>query len=101
MEDQYARLLFNTHTIRIVPKNAPIVASSFVLWEFEKARSLVFSETILANVFVEDPGAIARTRLIFDRLDEIALSAEQSRSRLAEYVSPPREGLDDSGPYLA
>ena len=101
MEDQYARLLFNTHTIRIVPKNAPIVASSFVLWEFEKARSLVFSETILANVFVEDPGAIARTRLIFDRLDEIALSAEQSRSKLAEYVSAPRKGLDDSGPHLA
>ncbi|MDX8053103.1 helix-turn-helix transcriptional regulator [Lentzea sp. BCCO 10_0798] len=101
MEDQYARLLFNTHIIRIVPKDAPIVASSFVLWEFEKARSLVFSETIHANVFVEDPGAIARTRLIFDRLDQLALSAEQSRSRLAEYVSPPREDSDDSGPHLA
>lgn len=101
MEDQYARLLFNTHTIRIVPKDAPIVASGFVLWEFHRARPLVFSETNLANVFVEDPGAIARTRLFFDRLDEVALSAEQSRSMLAEYVSPPREGLDDSGPYLA
>ncbi|MCR3754373.1 hypothetical protein LX88_008385 [Lentzea californiensis] len=101
MEDQYARLLFNTHIIRIVPKDAPIVASSFVLWEFEKARSLVFSETIHANVFVEDPGAIARTRLIFDRLDQLALSAEQSRSKLAEYVSPPREDFDDSGPHLA
>ncbi|GGM92434.1 transcriptional regulator [Lentzea pudingi] len=101
MEDQYARLLFNTHTVRIVPKDAPIVASSFVLWEFEKARSLVFSETIHANVFVEDPGAIARTRLLFDRLDQVALSAEQSRSKLADYVSPPREDFDDSGPHLA
>ncbi|NKE60045.1 helix-turn-helix domain-containing protein [Lentzea sp. PSKA42] len=101
MEDQYARLLFNTHIIRIVPKDAPIVATSFVLWEFEKARSLVFSETIHANVFVEDPGAIARTRLIFGRLDEVALSAEQSRSKLAEYVSPPREDVDDPGPHLA
>ncbi|RDI18381.1 helix-turn-helix domain-containing protein [Lentzea flaviverrucosa] len=101
MEDQYARLLFNPHTIRIVPKDAPIVASSFVLWEFDKARPLVFSETNLANVFVEDPGAIARTRLLFGLLDELALSAEQSRSKLAEYVSPPREDFDDSGPHLA
>ncbi|MFJ8967197.1 helix-turn-helix domain-containing protein [Lentzea sp. NPDC102401] len=57
MEDQYARLLFNPHIIRIVPKDAPIVASSFVLWEFDKARPLVFSETNLANVFV---GSAAR-----------------------------------------
>ncbi len=101
MRSQYARLLFRTHTIRIVPKDAPIVASGFVLWEFDKARPLVFSEAILANVFVEDPGAIARTRLFFSRLDEVALSAEQSRSKLAEYVSRPREDLDDSGPHLA
>lgn len=80
MEDQYARLLFNPHIIRIVPKDAPIVASSFVMWEFDKVRPLIFSETNLANVFVEDPGAIARTRLLFGLLDELALSAEQSRS---------------------
>ncbi|SER45407.1 Helix-turn-helix domain-containing protein [Lentzea xinjiangensis] len=101
MEDQYARLLFNTHTIRIVPKDAPIVASGFVLWEFAKVRPLVFSETNLANVFVEDPGAIARTRLFFGRLDEVALSADQSRSMLAEYVSRPREDLHDPEPHLA
>ncbi|MFS8095759.1 helix-turn-helix domain-containing protein [Lentzea alba] len=101
MEDQYARLLFNTHTIRIVPANAPMAATGCVLWEFEKARPVVFSETNLAKVFVEDPGAIARTRLLFDRLDQVALSAEQSRSKLAEYVGQPREGLDDSGPSLA
>ncbi|HEX7302280.1 helix-turn-helix transcriptional regulator [Lentzea sp.] len=101
MRNQYARLLHRTHAIRIVPRDAPVVASSFVLWEFEKARSLVFSEAILANVFVEDPGAIARTRLFFHRLDEVALSAEQSRDKLAEYAGRPREGLDDSGPHLA
>ncbi|SDK81022.1 Helix-turn-helix domain-containing protein [Lentzea albidocapillata subsp. violacea] len=101
MEDQYARLLFDTHTIRIVPANAPIAATGCVLWEYEKARPIVFSETNLAKVFVQDPGAIARTRLLFDRLDQIALSAEQSRGKLAEYVSRPREGHDDSGPHLA
>ncbi|MGW4212379.1 helix-turn-helix domain-containing protein [Lentzea sp. NPDC004789] len=100
MEDQYARLLFNTHTIRIVPANAPIAATSCMLWEFDKVRAVVYSETNLAKVFVQDPGAIARTRLLFDRLDEIALSAEQSRSRLAEYVGRPREEPDHAGPHL-
>jgi hypothetical protein len=101
MEDQYARLLFNTHTLRIVPADAPIAASSCVLWEYEKARPIAFSETDLTHVFVQDLGAIARTRLLFDRLDQISLDAEQSRSKLAEYVGRPREGHDDSGPHLA
>jgi hypothetical protein len=101
MEDQYARLLFDTHTIRIVPADAPVAASSCVLWEYEKARPIAFSETDLTHVFVQDLGAIARTRLLFDRLDQVAMDAEQSRSKLAEYVSRPREGHDDSGPHLA
>ncbi|GLY50750.1 helix-turn-helix transcriptional regulator [Lentzea sp. NBRC 102530] len=101
MEDQYARLLFDTHTIRIVSADAPLAASGCVLWEYEKARPIAFSESDLTNVFVQDPGAIARTRLLFDRLDQVALSAEQSRSKLAEYVSRPREDFDDSGPHLA
>ncbi|MET9632537.1 helix-turn-helix transcriptional regulator, partial [Lentzea sp. NPDC006480] len=100
MEKQYARLLHNTHVLRIVRADAPLVAPNCVLWEYEKARPVVFSETI-AKIFVQGPGAIARTRLLFDRLDEVALSAEQSRQVLAEYVSEPREDLDDAGPHLA
>lgn len=100
MEKQYARLLHNTHVLRIVRADAPLVAPNCVLWEYEKARPVVFSETI-AKIFVQDPGAIARTRLLFDRLDEVALSAEQSRQVLAEYVGEPREDLDDAGPHLA
>jgi len=101
MEAQYTRLLFRTHAVRIVPADAPMAASGCVLWEYEKVKPVVFSETNLAKVFVQDPGAIARTRLLFDRLDQVALSAEQSRSKLAKYVSRPREDLDDSGPHLA
>ncbi|SFR24699.1 Helix-turn-helix domain-containing protein [Lentzea waywayandensis] len=101
MEDQYARLLFHAHAIRVVPADAPVVASSCSLWEFEKSRPVVYSETELTNVYVQDPGAIARTRLLFDRLDEVALDAEQSRSRLADYVGRPREDSDDAGPHLA
>ncbi len=100
MKKQYARLMFKTHVLRIVRADAPIVAPSCVLWEYEKARPVVFSETI-AKVFVQDPGAIARTRLLFDRLDQVALSAEQSRDVLAKYVGGPRGDLDDAGPQLA
>ncbi|KJK44129.1 hypothetical protein UK23_30570 [Lentzea aerocolonigenes] len=101
MREQYKRMLFKTHTIRIVPADAPLAASGCVLWEFAKAHPVAFSETDLTHVFVQDLGAIARTRLLFDRLDRVALDAEQSRSKLAEYVSGPREEPDDAGPHLA
>lgn len=101
MEDQYARLLFNTHAIRIVPVNAPLIATGCVLWEYQKELPIAFTSTDIAKVFVQDPGAIARIRLLFDRLDEVALSVEQSRSKLAEYVGRPREDHDESGPRLA
>ncbi|SFR24443.1 Helix-turn-helix domain-containing protein [Lentzea waywayandensis] len=101
MEDQCAKLLFGAPEIRIVPAHVVVPSSGCVLWEYEKAYPVAFGETDLAKVFVQDPGAIARTRLIFDHLDEVALSAEQSRSKLAEYVSPPREEFDGRGPRLA
>jgi hypothetical protein len=101
MEDQYLRLLFNVHMIRIIPADTPVIASSCALWEYEKAMSVAFIETDLANVFVQDPGAIVRTRLLFDRLAEVALDEEQSRSKLAEYVGGPREDLYDAGTRLA
>jgi hypothetical protein len=101
MEDQYARLLFNTHVIRIVPAHVVVPSSGCVLWEYEKSLPVAFGETDLVKVFVQDPGAIARTRLLFDHLDEVALDAEQSRSKLAEYVGQPRGELDVSGPHLA
>ena len=101
MEDQYARLLFNTHVIRIVPADVVVPSSGCVLWEYEKVLPVAFGETDLAKVFVQDPGAIARTRLLFNHLDQVALDEEQSRSKLAEYVGQPRGELDASGPHLA
>jgi len=101
MADQYARLLFRQFRIRIVPADAALVATSCVLWEFEKALPIAFTSTDLAKVFVQDPGAIARTRLLFDRLAEVALDEEQSRKVLADYVGRPREELNERGPRLA
>ncbi|MDX8030206.1 helix-turn-helix transcriptional regulator [Lentzea sp. BCCO 10_0856] len=101
MEDQHLKLLFNAHMIRIIPADAALIASSCSLWEYERAMPVVFVETDLAKVFVQDPGVIVRTRLLFDRLAEVALDEEQSRSKLAAYVGQPREELDDSGQDLA
>ncbi|WP_112266765.1 helix-turn-helix domain-containing protein [Lentzea terrae] len=101
MEDQYLRLLFSARLVRIIPADVPVIASSCTLWEYEKAMPVGFVDTDHANIFVQDPGAIVRIRLLFDRLAEVALDEEQSRSKLAEYVGRPREDLDDAGTHLA
>ncbi len=101
MKDQYARLSFDTHVVRIVPRDLVVPSYGCVLWEFEKSKPVAFSETDVAQVFVQDPGAIARTRLLFDYLAEVALDAEQSRRKLKEYISPPREENHGRGPRLA
>ncbi len=101
MEDQYARLLFHARIVRIVPADVPAISAGLVLWEFDKAMPVAHSDSDLAKLFVQDPGVIARTRLIFNRLEEVAMDEEQSRRTLAEYVSPPREEFDDTGPHMA
>ncbi|MEU0876999.1 helix-turn-helix transcriptional regulator [Lentzea sp. NPDC005914] len=101
MDEQYTRLLRSAWMVRIIPADTAVIASSCTLWEFDKALSVAFVETDLANVFIQDPGAIVRTRLLFDRLAQVALDAEQSRRVLAEYAGQPREELDDAGTHMA
>lgn len=94
MEDQYLRLLFNSHLVRIVPEEVVAVSAGFVLWEYEAAKAVAYSETEFARVFVQDAGAVARTRLHFDRLAKVALNEEQTRNKLMEYIGRPREEID-------
>ncbi len=103
MEDQYLRLLFNTHQLRIVPAHVsgPAFRSPSVLYEFPKAAPVVFTETDMVQVFAQDKTAVVRARRHFQRLDAIALDEEQSRSKLMEYVSGLREDLHDPGTDLA
>ncbi|ANZ35409.1 hypothetical protein BBK82_04235 [Lentzea guizhouensis] len=98
MEDQCARLLSEKHLIRVVPTRVVVPSNGCLLWEYEKAAPVAFSETELAQVFVQDPSAIARVRLLFDRLAEVALDAEKSRDKLVEYAGR-RHG--DQGPHAA
>ncbi|MFS8095864.1 helix-turn-helix transcriptional regulator [Lentzea alba] len=104
MEEQYLRLLFHTHIVRIVPMaagNGPIRYSPRMLFHFEKLIPVAYSETDLAKVFAHDGAAIAQSREFFKWLDAVALDEGQSRSLLATYVSGPRKDLDAPRAKLA
>lgn len=104
MEEQYLRMLFHTHVLRIVPMSAgPAAAmkSARMLFSFEKMVPVAYSETDLAKVFAHDGQAIAGSREHFKWLDAVALDEGQSRSLLATYVSGLRKDLDEPRAELA
>ncbi|WP_090008033.1 helix-turn-helix domain-containing protein [Lentzea albidocapillata] len=100
-EDQYLRLLFNTHILRIVPAHVTAFRSAVTLYEFGKAAPVVYTDTDTAEVYAQDSVAVARTKRLFQRLDAVALDAEQSKRKLAEYVSGLREDPHDGRTDLA
>ena len=89
MENQYRRLLSKAHMIRIVPAEVPVLSAGFILWEYEKLKPIAYSESEFARVFVQDLGAIARTKLHFKQLENVALNVEQTRTKLAQYLNQP------------
>ncbi|WP_177221260.1 helix-turn-helix domain-containing protein [Lentzea xinjiangensis] len=104
MEEQYLRLLFDTHVLRIVPMSAGVAIatrSARRLFSFEKMIPVAYSETDVAQVFAHDGRAIAGSREFFKWLDARALDEGQSRSMLADYASGLREDLHDARPELA
>jgi hypothetical protein len=104
MEEQYLRLLFNTHILRIVPMSAgptTIRRSARMLFSFEKHTPVAYSETDLGQVFAHEGGAIKDSREFFKWLDARALDEGQSRSLLANYVSGLRKDLDEPRAELA
>ncbi|WP_434449708.1 helix-turn-helix domain-containing protein [Lentzea sp. E54] len=100
-EDQYLRLLFNTHILRVVPANVCAFRSPVTLYEFGKAAPVVYTDSDTAQVWAQDSAAVARARRLFQRLDAVALDAEQSKRKLAEYVSGLREDHHVGGTDLA
>lgn len=104
MEDQLMRLLFHTHTIRIVPAAsgpAGALLAHYVLWEYEKRSSVAYTHSDLAKVFVQDEVGVKRCKSIFARLDALALDEEQSRSMVADLASRSREDLSGRRLHLA
>lgn len=104
MEDQLMRLLFHTHTIRVVPSAsgpAGVLMANYVLWQYEKRSGVVYTESDVAQVFVQDEVGVKRCKSIFVRLDALALSEEQSRSMVADLASRSREDLNGRRLHLA
>lgn len=104
MEEQFRRLLFRTHVIRIVPAAngaAGLFMAPYVLWEYEKRNSVAYTESDLAMVFVQDLAGVRRCKTIFKRLDGLALGEEQSRTMVAELASRSREDLSGRRLHLA
>ena len=94
--------MIGSYTARFtVPANIVAFRYPCVLYEFEKASPVVFSETDMAQVFAQDKIAIARARRLFQRLDAVALDEEQSRIKLMEYISGLREDSHGTGTDLA
>lgn len=89
MQAQYARLLSKAHMIRIVPADVAVMSAGFILWEYEKANPIAYSESEFARVFVQDLGAIAKARQHFKQLEKVALDGEQTRSKLRQYLHQP------------
>ncbi|HUQ58883.1 helix-turn-helix transcriptional regulator [Lentzea sp.] len=89
MQGQYRRLLAKAHMIRIVPAEVAVLSAGFMLWEYEKAKPVAYSETEFARVFVQDPGAIAQARVHLKQLGRVALDEEQTRARLRQYLTQP------------
>ncbi|MCP2205068.1 helix-turn-helix domain-containing protein [Lentzea flava] len=88
MEDQYLRLLFNTHVLRIVPAHFRSIAThdKCTLYEFDKASPVTYSESDTAQVFAQNDLSVNRARRLFERLDAISLDPDQSKDKLMEYV---------------
>jgi hypothetical protein len=104
MEDQLMRLLFHTHVIRVVPAASGVsgvFSANYVLWEYEKRNSTAYTESDLAQVFVQDLAGIKHCKSIFARLDALALDEEQSRSMVADLASRSREDLSGRKLHLA
>jgi transcriptional regulator with XRE-family HTH domain len=83
MHDQLMHLLFVSATVRIVPVG-PVVhegirEGNFVLLEDADQRSVVYLESKVANVFLEDPEHVATYRSTASALSDLALGAEESR----------------------
>jgi hypothetical protein len=104
MEDQFMRLLFHTHVIRIVPAAcgpSGVFMANYVLWEYEKRSGVAFTESDIAKVFVQDLAGVKHCKSIFARLDALALSEEQSRTMVADLASRSREDLSGRRLHLA
>lgn len=104
MEDQLLRLIFQATSprcvIRIVPSSvggAGALSANSKLIEYADEAPLVYTETDLTRTFATQSQAIARSRLIFDRLGQLALPRQESRTLLMDYLAEYDRPQEDDG----
>ncbi|HEX7305566.1 DUF5753 domain-containing protein [Lentzea sp.] len=94
MEEQFRRLLFLSHALRVVPASsgpAGVFMANYMVWEYEKRSTVAFTDCEIAQVFVQDPAGVKDCKTIFERLDAIALNETQSRAMVADLAGQARD----------
>ncbi|MET1071411.1 MAG: helix-turn-helix transcriptional regulator [Umezawaea sp.] len=103
MEDQMMHLMLMSNwrkiSIRVVPRSAPgatWLRGQFMIMDYARYRSVVYVEQEIASLFLDEPTPVATYRLMAERLAEVALSEEESRSKFADLASEYYEprGID-------
>jgi transcriptional regulator with XRE-family HTH domain len=74
-------------TVRVVPYSAgahPAMESTFSILDFHEVPSVVYVEGLVGFLYLERPQEIARYEQVFDRLQGIALSPQESIALIAK-----------------
>ncbi|MFD9738593.1 helix-turn-helix domain-containing protein [Umezawaea sp. NPDC059074] len=90
MHDQLMHLLLSPAAVRIVPTGvgSPAgVSGSFAVLDGPDGRAVVHLESLVADVFLENPEHIATYRAALEQVAEVALSAEASRDLLGRVAN--------------
>lgn len=99
MEDQMMHLVLMANWrkvyIRIIPlktRGGTWLRGQFMIMDYARYRSVVYVEQEVASLFLDEPAPVATYRLMVERLHEVALDEEESRSTLAtlagDYYDP-------------
>ncbi|MCP2196847.1 Helix-turn-helix domain-containing protein [Lentzea flava] len=84
---QISHLIRTANILRIIPTGSiALLSAAFTLYEYDKMPAVVFTETHVANVFLQDKYSVGRCRSAFDVLDSAALNAPQSRELLIQIL---------------
>ncbi|MEU5264098.1 helix-turn-helix transcriptional regulator [Amycolatopsis sp. NPDC021455] len=93
MHEQLQNLVLTTNlphcVIRVVPESDPafrVLSTTFTVMEFPEHPPVVYEETYTAGLFVDDRIAVEAFYLLLTRLEQVALSENQSRKWLVRFA---------------
>ncbi|MGK3207333.1 helix-turn-helix domain-containing protein [Amycolatopsis sp. MEPSY49] len=93
MHEQLQNLVLTTNlphcVIRLVPESDPtfrVLTTTFTVMEFPEHPPVVYEETYTAGLFVDDRVAVEAFYILITRLEQVALTEEQSREWLVRFA---------------